>query len=105
MGAEQAANVLTEVKMRQLAREARPLGEAEAAEIREPILAEYADKASAWHATSELWDDGILDPVPPRNAPGIAIPASLNAPLDDAAHIGLLAGQDVVGGTGGYGGL
>src|SRR3546814_11175319 len=31
MGAEQAANVLTEVKMRQLAREERTLGEAEAA--------------------------------------------------------------------------
>jgi 3-methylcrotonyl-CoA carboxylase beta subunit len=89
MGAEQAANVLTEVKMRQLAREDRTLGEAEAAAIREPILAEYADKASAWHATSELWDDGILDPVATRNALGIAISAALNAPIDDPAHYGV----------------
>src|SRR3546814_15832838 len=86
MGAEQAANVRTEVKRRQLAREERTLGEAEAEGIREPILAEYADKASEWHATSELWDDGILDPVATRNALGIAISAALNAPIDDPAQ-------------------
>jgi 3-methylcrotonyl-CoA carboxylase beta subunit len=28
-----------------------------------------------------MWDDGILDPVDTRNALGMAIAASLNAPL------------------------
>ncbi|MDB5577818.1 MAG: methylcrotonoyl-CoA carboxylase [Bradyrhizobium sp.] len=81
MGAEQAAGVLSEVKLRQLEREGRTLGEAQVAAIRDPVIAEYRDKASAWHATSELWDDGVLDPVATRNALGIAISAALNAPI------------------------
>jgi 3-methylcrotonyl-CoA carboxylase beta subunit len=33
-----------------------------------------------------LWDDGILDPVDTRNALGMAISASLNAPLGDRGY-------------------
>ncbi len=82
MGAEQAANVLTEVKTRQLALEGRTLGPDEIAAIREPVLADYRRQSSAYYATSELWDDGLLDPVDTRNALGIAISASLNAPIE-----------------------
>ncbi len=89
MGAEQAANVLTDVKLRQLAREGRTLSEDEIAAIRDPVIADYADKASAWHATSELWDDGVLDPAATRNALGIAISAALNAPIDSFPHYGV----------------
>jgi 3-methylcrotonyl-CoA carboxylase beta subunit len=81
MGAEQAANVLTEVKARQLAREGRVADAREIAAIREPVLADYRRQSSAYYATSELWDDGLLDPVDTRNALGIAISASLNAPI------------------------
>ncbi|HWA89455.1 MAG TPA: carboxyl transferase domain-containing protein [Rhizomicrobium sp.] len=82
MGAEQAANVLTEVKTRQLALEGKTLSADQVAAIREPVLADYHRQSSAWYATSELWDDGILDPADTRNALGIAISASLNAPID-----------------------
>ena len=44
-------------------------------------LAAYQHQLSAYYATSELWDDGMLDPVDTRNALGIAITSSLNAPL------------------------
>ena len=84
MGAEQAANVLAEVKLRQLAREGRVLTDAEVAAIRDPVLADYRHQCSAWHATSELWDDGILDPVDTRNALGIGISAALNAPIGES---------------------
>ncbi len=89
MGAEQAANVLAEVKIRQLAREGKTLTEAEIAEIREPLLKEYVEQGTAYHATSELWDDGMIDPRDTRNALGIAISASLNAPFGDP-HYGVL---------------
>lgn len=82
MGAEQAANVLSEVKIRQLEREGRTLSEAEIAAIRDPVLEGYKREQSAYYATSELWDDGILDPVDTRNALGMCISASLNAPID-----------------------
>jgi 3-methylcrotonyl-CoA carboxylase beta subunit len=41
---------------------------------------------SAYFATSELWDDGLIDPVDTRNALGIAISASLNAPLGEQGY-------------------
>lgn len=86
MGAEQAANVLTEIKRRQLALEGRTLDKQEIAAIRDPILSDYRAKSSAYYATSELWDDGLLDPLNTRNALGIAISASLNAPIDQPQY-------------------
>jgi len=82
MGAEQAANVLSEIKIRQLERDGQTLSEAEIAAIRDPVLEDYKREQSAYYATSELWDDGILDPVDTRNALGMCISASLNAPID-----------------------
>jgi len=84
MGAEQAANTLTDVKLRQLEREGRRLSEAEIAAIRAPVLADYRRQSSAWYATSELWDDGILDPPDTRNAIAIGLSAALNAPIADS---------------------
>ncbi|HLY87809.1 MAG TPA: carboxyl transferase domain-containing protein [Acetobacteraceae bacterium] len=81
MGAEQAAGVLTDIKLRQLARNGQELSEQEHAAIRDPILEDYRLQSSAYYATSEIWDDGILDPVDTRNALGIALSASLNAPI------------------------
>lgn len=82
MGAEQAAGVLTDIKSRQLARNGGALSEDQISAIRAPILEEYRERSSAYYATSEIWDDGILDPVDTRNALAIALSASLNAPID-----------------------
>ncbi|WP_247784052.1 carboxyl transferase domain-containing protein [Bradyrhizobium sp. 170] len=82
MGAEQAAGVLTHVKARQLARAGGRLSEQDLAAIREPIVEEYRERSSAYYATSEIWDDGILDPVDTRNALAIVLSASLNTPIE-----------------------
>jgi 3-methylcrotonyl-CoA carboxylase beta subunit len=83
MGAEQAANTLADVKLRQLAKQGRELSDQQIAAIRDPVLAEIKRKQSAYWSTSEIWDDGILDPVDTRHALGIAVSASLNAPFGD----------------------
>jgi 3-methylcrotonyl-CoA carboxylase beta subunit len=81
MGGEQAANTLAEVKLRQLERNGEEVDARAIAQVREATLKAYEAQTSAYYSTSELWDDGILDPVDTRNALGIAISASLNAPL------------------------
>jgi 3-methylcrotonyl-CoA carboxylase beta subunit len=81
MGAEQAANTLADVKIRQLEREGRSLSQDEINEIRDPVLASYQRESSAYYSTSQLWDDGIIDPVDTRNALAMALSASLNAPM------------------------
>jgi len=82
MGAEQAANVLADIKLRQLRLQGETLTMQEIAEIREPILEEDRRQSSAYYSTSEIWDDGLLDPVDTRNALGVALSAALNAPIE-----------------------
>ncbi len=83
MGAEQAADVLVTVKNDQLAREGKPPLPAPAVEMmKKPILAAAAQQGDAWHSTSQLWDDGILDPARTRDVLGLAIAAAANAPLE-----------------------
>jgi 3-methylcrotonyl-CoA carboxylase beta subunit len=82
MGAEQAANVLVDIKLRQLKLQGETLTTDEIAAIREPIVDEYRRQSSAYYSTSEIWDDGLLDPVDTRNALGMALSAALNKPIE-----------------------
>jgi 3-methylcrotonyl-CoA carboxylase beta subunit len=80
MGGEQAAGTLAEVKLRQLERTGVAVDPAEIARLRAATLEAYEEQTSAYYSTSELWDDGILDPIDSRNALGMALAAALNAP-------------------------
>ena len=86
MGAEQAANTLADVKIRQLQRKGHVLSTEEIAAIRDPVLASFEAESDAYYSTSEMWDDGILDPVDTRNALGMAIVSSLNAPFGEMGY-------------------
>jgi len=84
MGGEQAADVLVTVKNDQLAREGKPPLPQEIVDgIRKPIIDSAFREGNAYYSTSQLWDDGILDPAKTRDVLGLAISASLNAPLTD----------------------
>jgi 3-methylcrotonyl-CoA carboxylase beta subunit len=84
MGAEQAANTLVAIKLAQLGRRGKEPGLGETESIRKQVLADFHDQTSAYYTSSEIWDDGIIDPMDTRNALGISIAASLNAPFGDA---------------------
>jgi 3-methylcrotonyl-CoA carboxylase beta subunit len=86
MGGDQAANTLVEVKANQMRRAGEAVDPATLARVRAETLAAYQEQTSAYYSTSELWDDGIIDPVDTRNALGIAISVSLNAPLGDKGY-------------------
>ncbi|UCG93123.1 MAG: methylcrotonoyl-CoA carboxylase [candidate division WOR-3 bacterium] len=83
MGGEQAANVLTDIKVRSLIKEGKKPTKKEVEEIRKPILAKYEDESSAYFSTARLWDDGIIDPLDTREILGLAISMSLNALIPD----------------------
>jgi 3-methylcrotonyl-CoA carboxylase beta subunit len=48
-----------------------------------PVRQKYEDEGNPYHATSRLWDDGVIDPAQTRDVLGLAISASLNAPIPD----------------------
>ena len=83
MGGEQAASVLATVKRDAL--EAR--GEDWSAEDEEtfkaPIRQQYEDQGHPYYASARLWDDGVIEPAETRNVLGLAISASLNAPVPE----------------------
>ena len=84
MGGPQAADVLATVKQDQRAREGLdPMSEDEWTEFQAPILEKYDVEGSPYYSTARLWDDGIIDPRDTRDVLGLAISASLNAPMPD----------------------
>ena len=86
MGAEQAANTLAEIKVRQRQRAGETLTDQEIEAIRGPVLESYERESSAYYATSQLWDDGIIDPVDTRNTLGIALTVAQNAPIEEPRY-------------------
>ncbi len=86
MGGEQAANTLVDVKLQQLRRTGAAVDAAEIEKLRADTLEAYQSQLSAYHSTSEIWDDGLLDPVDTRNALGVAISAALNAPFGQPGY-------------------
>jgi 3-methylcrotonyl-CoA carboxylase beta subunit len=79
MGGEQAAKTLVDVKKRQMERTGEQVEQKTLDKIYEETLEAFQEQMSTDYATSELWDDGIINPIDTRNTLGIAISASLNA--------------------------
>ena len=76
MGGEQAASVLATVH-----RDADSWSEADAEAFKQPIRDDYEAQGNPWHATARLWDDGIIDPAQTRDVLGLALAATLEAPV------------------------
>jgi acetyl-CoA carboxylase carboxyltransferase component len=86
MGGEQAADVLAQVKIEQLAKEGREPSDSEIHAIRQPIIEKYASESSAYYSGARLWDDGIIGMTETRQALALGIAMSLNAPIPDQKY-------------------
>jgi 3-methylcrotonyl-CoA carboxylase beta subunit len=86
MGGEQAASVLATVKRDgiEAAGKSWPKDEEEA--FKAPIRDQYERQGHPYYATARLWDDGVIDPADTRRVLGLAIAASLNAPIPETRY-------------------
>src|SRR5687768_12389930 len=84
MGGEQAASVLATVH-----RDADKWTPEQAEKFKQPIRDDYEAQGNPWHATSRLWDDGIIDPAQTRDVLGLAFAATLNAPIANRPRFGV----------------
>ncbi|HLA30137.1 MAG TPA: carboxyl transferase domain-containing protein [Pseudomonas sp.] len=82
MGAEQAAGVLVQVKHEQAARAGQSFSAEEEARLKQPILEQYERQGHPYYSSARLWDDGVIDPAQTREVLGLALSASLNAPIE-----------------------
>ncbi|MBT5425314.1 MAG: methylcrotonoyl-CoA carboxylase [Bacteroidetes bacterium] len=78
MGGEQAATVLTTVKIDQYLRKGVKPPDNEIESLRKRILDKYEKEGSAYYSTARLWDDGIIDPLDTRKVIAMGIAMSLN---------------------------
>ena len=86
MGMEQAAKTLTQIRIKSLERKGKTLSEEEAQQIYDGIAQDYLEKSGAYYATSELWDDGMIDPADTRKVLGISLSVALNRDFRETPH-------------------
>ncbi|MEY4720378.1 MAG: hypothetical protein RIQ46_103, partial [Pseudomonadota bacterium] len=84
MGGEQAASVLATVH-----RDAAKWTPEEAEAFKAPIRQKYEDEGNPYYATARLWDDGVIDPAQTRDVLGLALAATLEAPVPEKPQFGV----------------
>ncbi len=82
MGGPQAASVLATVKRDGMEARGESWSADEEAAFKAPVEAQYEKEGHPYFSSARLWDDGILDPAQSRQVLGLAISASLNAPIE-----------------------
>ncbi|UXI66737.1 carboxyl transferase domain-containing protein [Tahibacter amnicola] len=82
MGGEQAASVLATVRRDSMEAAGQNWSTEEEDAFKGPIRAQYERQGHPYYASARLWDDGVIDPVDTRRVLGLAISASLNAPIE-----------------------
>ena len=82
MGGEQAASVLATVRRDGLEAAGKQWPKDEEDAFKAPIRAQYERQGHPYYASARLWDDGIIDPADTRRVLGLAISASMNAPIE-----------------------
>jgi 3-methylcrotonyl-CoA carboxylase beta subunit len=85
MGGEQAASVLATIRRDALEAKGEQWSKEDEEAFKAPIRERYEAEGNPYFATARLWDDGIIDPAQTRDVLGLAISASLNAPIPRTA--------------------
>ena len=81
MGPEQAVGVLTQVRVASMKRRGLEPDPDELARIESEVGEYFESTAGAFYLTSELRDDGLIDPTDTRNTLGMALSAARCAPI------------------------
>ena len=89
MGSEQLAGVMNIIQKASAKASGIPYDEENAKMIQQMLINEAESKASAWHSTSELWDDGVIDPRETRNYLGFAFAVLYNQKIEGAKSYGI----------------
>jgi 3-methylcrotonyl-CoA carboxylase beta subunit len=82
MGGEQAASVLAQIRRDNAEARGETWPSADEEAFKAPIREQYETQGHPYYASARLWDDGVIDPADTRRVLGLAISASLNAPIE-----------------------
>lgn len=89
MGAEQLAGVMEIVQRASAKSLGQEFDEKKMAAAKMMLMAEAESKSSAWYSSSELWDDGVIDPRETRNHLGFALAVLYSQPIKGSDSFGV----------------
>ncbi len=89
MGGEQLAGVMEIVQRASAQSKGVEYDEEKGAMIKAMLIAEAESKASAWYSSSELWDDGVIDPRETRNYLGFTLTIIYNQTIKGTEGYGV----------------
>ena len=89
MGAEQLAGVMDIIQRASAKSLGKEFDEKQAAIVKNLLIQEAEKKSSAWYSSSEMWDDGVLDPRETRNYLGFCLAVVYNQPIKGADSYGI----------------
>ncbi len=89
MGSEQIAGVMEIVQRASAKSKGIPYDEEQAKMLKGMLMAEADAKSSVWYSTSELWDDGVIDPRETRNYFGFCLAVLYNNEIKGSNSFGV----------------
>ena len=89
MGSEQLAGVMEIIQKSSAKSLGKEVDEEQLNMMKAMLVAEAESKASAWHSTSELWDDGVIDPRETRNYLGFCLTVLYNQKIEGTHSYGV----------------
>lgn len=89
MGSEQLAGVMEIVQRASAKSLGQPYDEEMGKMLKMMLVAEADKTSTAWHSTSEQWDDGVIDPRETRNYLGFSLAILYNQKIEGAKDYGV----------------
>lgn len=89
MGAEQLSGVMEIIQRQAVEKMGGNYDEAQAGIIRNHLMGEVEKQSNAFYASSQLWDDGIIDPRETRNHLGFCLAVVNNKPIESNNQYGV----------------
>lgn len=89
MGSDQLSGVMEIIQREAVAKMGIPYDEQAAKPMREQMMKEVEKKSDAFYSTSQLWDDGVIDPRETRNYLGFCLAVVHNSPVKGTKEFGV----------------
>lgn len=89
MGSEQLAGVMEIIQRAAAKKQGVEYDEKQGEMIRQMMIQEADSKSTAWYSTSQLWDDGVIDPRETRNYLGFTLAVVNNTKIKGTEGYGV----------------
>ena len=89
MGSEQLAGVMEIIKIQSAKSYGKKINYKELEKEKEELIKKMSEKETAWFSTSEMWDDGVIDPRQTRNYIGFSLAVVYNQPIKGTSNYGV----------------